>query len=264
VLIDILLSEIFLIVRGKSVRVIGENPIKIIVPVSLIIVGCILVAGCVGQIKPTATNTSAVTPANTFTPFSNATTLSNSTNSSAPPPPLKGLVRISLNSWIGKFPISIDNVSAGHVETARPLTLMVDEGNHTIDVCCGVICERENVTIRFGEQRTIDFSERLKEKCEFLEPTVRIIGYSLNGDLITVNVEFINPTTRPLTMSVEVSCGYSYIESRSNNRVGNSAKNQVFSTVNAGDRVMKILNLNLVPGYSYDYEIPTITKISSK
>ena len=248
---------------GKSVRVMGENPMKIVVLLSFVIVGCILVAGCIDQIKPAATNTTAVTPANTFTPFSNVTALSNSTNSSAPPP-LKGLLKISLNSWIGNFPVSIDNVSAGVVETTRPLTLMVDEGNHTIDVCCGAVCERENVTIRFGEQRTIDFSERLKETCEFLEPTVRITGYSLNGDQITVNVEFINPTTRSLTMSAEVSCGYSYIESRSNNRIGNSARGQVFSTVNAGDRVIKILNLNLVSGYIYDYEIPTITKISSK
>ena len=240
---------------------------KIIVPVSLIIVGCILLAGCIGQIKPAATNTPAVTPTNTFTPFSNATTLSNSTNNStnsSAPPRLKGLVRISLTSWVGKFPVSIDNVSAGNVETTRPLTLMVDEGNHTIAVCCGAVCERENITIRFGEQRTIDFSERLKENCEFMEPTARIIGYFLNGDQITVSVEFINPTTRPLTMSAEVMCGYSYIDSRSNNRVGNSVQGQVFSTVNAGDRVIKILNLNLAYGYSYNYEIPTIIKISSK
>ena len=149
------------------------------------------------------------------------------------------------------------------METARPLTIMVDEGNHSVDVCCGVVCERENVTIRFGEQRTIDFSERLKENCEFLEPTARIIGYYLNGDQIMVNIEFINPTTRLLTMSAEVICGYSYSESRSNNRVGNSARGLVFSAVNAGDRVIKTLNLNLASGYSYDYEIPTITKIST-
>jgi hypothetical protein len=239
-----------------------ENPLKIIVLLSLVIAGCIMVAGCVGQIQPADTSVPAVTPANTFIPFSNETSLSDNTNSSAPPLQ-KGLLKISLNSWIGKFPVSIDNMSVGVVETTRPLTLMVDEGNHTIGVCCGVVCERENVTIRFGEQRTIDFSERLKENCEFLEPTVRIIGYFLNGDQITVNVEFINPTTRSLTMSAEVTCGYSYIESRSNSRVGNTARGQVFSSVNAGDRVTKILNLNLADGYSYTYEIPTITKISS-
>ena len=244
----------------------GENSMKIIIVLSLVMAGCILAAGCAGQIKPiepAKENVSAGTPANTFTPFSNTTALPNSTNSSAPPP-LQGLLRVSLNSWIGKFPVSVDNVSSGVVETARPLTLMVDEGNHTVDVCCGAVCERENVNIRFGEQRTIDFSERLKENCEFLEPIVRITGYFLNGDQITVNLEFINPTTQPLTMSAEVICGYTYIDSRSNNRVGNSARGQVFSTVNAGDRITKILNLNLASGYNYDYEIPTITKISSK
>ena len=35
---------------------------------------------------------------------------------------------------------------------------MLEEGNHTVEVCCGVVCERENVTIRFGEQRIIDLS----------------------------------------------------------------------------------------------------------
>jgi hypothetical protein len=236
---------------------------NIILLLSLIIAAGILVTGCVDQIKPDAMNTTTVTTANTFTPITNATALSNSTNNSAPQP-LKGLLKISLNSWIGKFPVSIDNMSVGVVETARPLTLMLDEGNHTINVCCGVICGRKNVTIRFGEQRTIDFSEQLKEKCEFLEPAVRIVGYFLSGDQITVNVEFINPTDQPLAMSAEVSCGYSYIESRSNNRVGNSATGQIFSTVNAGERVTKVLNLYLASGYSYNYEIPTITKISSK
>ena len=238
-----------------------ENPMKIIVLLSLVIAGCILVAGCIGQIKPADTNVPAVTPANTFIPFSNETSLSNNTNSSAPPP-LKGLLKISVNSWIGKFPVSIDNMSVGVVETTRPLTLMVDEGNHTIDVCCGVVCERENITIRFGEQRTIDFSERLEENCEFLEPAVRILDYARNGDEIMVRVEFINPTTQPLAMSAEVSCGYSYIESRTNNRVGNLAQGQVFSTMNPGDRITKILTLYLAPGYDYNYQMPTITDVS--
>jgi hypothetical protein len=172
-------------------------------------------------------------------------------------------VKVTLDTWVGEFPVSIDNVSAGVVKTARPLTLMVDEGNHTIAVCCGVVCERENVTIRFGEQRIIDFSERLEENCEFLEPTVRIVDYYRSGDQITVNVEFINPTTQPLTMSAEVSCGYSYIESRSNNRVGNFAQGLVFATLNAGDRITKTLILDLASGFDYRYEMPTITHTSS-
>jgi hypothetical protein len=238
---------------------------KIIVLLSLVIAGCILMAGCV-QIRQTEsaeTNTSLVSPEQTFTPFENVTPLSNTTNSSAPPP-LQGLLKISLKSWIGKFPVSLDNVSAGVVETTRPLTLMVDEGNHTVDVCCGAVCERENVTIRFGEQRTIDFSERMEENCEFLEPTVRIVDFYRNGDMISVNMEFINPTTQPLAMSAEVSCGYSYIESRTNNRVGNLAQGQVFATVNSGDRIVRTVNLDLASGYDYRFEMPVINKVSSK
>jgi hypothetical protein len=137
---------------------------------------------------------------------------------------------------------------------------MMDEGNHTVEVCCGVVCERENVTIRFGEQRIIDFSERLKKKCEFLEPVARIVGFFMNGDQIAVNVEFINPTTETLTMSAEISCGYSYIESRSNNRVGNSAQGMVLATLKPGDRTLEILNLNLASGYSYNFGAPTIIR----
>jgi len=241
---------------------------KIIVLLSLVIAGCILVAGCVQirHINSTETNVSTVIPENTFTPFLNTTSVSNISNISntTATPKLKGLLKVSLNTWLGEFPVFIDNESAGVVKTARPLILMIDEGNHTVDVCCGIICSQENVTIKFGEQRTTDFSEQLKENCEFLEPTVRIVDYVRNGDEITVKIEFINPTTRPLVMSAEVSCGYSYIESRTNNRVGNLAQGQIFSTVNAGDRITKILTLYLVSGYDYNYEIPVITQVSSQ
>ncbi len=231
---------------------------------TLVIAVC-LAAGCVGQMKTAAGNIPAVTPSGTFNPFSNDTidpllsNISNSTGSSG----LKGLLKISTGGLIGEFPVSIDNMSSGVVTPQRPLSLMLDEGNHTVEVCCGVICEEENVTIKFGKQRIVDFSEQLQKDCEFSEPTARITGYFLSGDLLTVNTEFINPSARTLTMSAEISCGYSYIESRSNNRVGNSAQGLVFSTLNAGDRITKTLNLNLASGNSYKYDIPTITRFSS-
>ena len=237
---------------------------KITVLLTLVLVVCILSTGCVGQKKNTTVDAETVNSTITYTLFSNTTSVSNITNisNSTATPKLKGLLEVSLDTWVGEFPVSIDNVSVGVVKTARPFTLMIDEGNHTVDVCCGVICEQENVTIRFGEQRTIDFSERLEENCEFLEPAVRILDYARNGDEIMVRVEFINPTTQPLTMSAEVSCGYSYIESRTNNRVGNLAQGQVFSTMNPGDRITKILTLYLAPGYDYNYQMPTITDVS--
>lgn len=241
----------------------SENPMKTIVLLFLVIAGCILVTGCVGQMKTAAANVPAVTPSNTFTPFSNLTNLPNISTTTIPPE-WKGLLKISVNGWIGAVPVSVDKKNIGVVATQRPITLMLEEGNHTVEVCCGVVCEQENITIKFGEQRIVDFSEQLKKDCEFSEPTARIIGYFLSGDQIMVNVEFINPTTQDLTMSTEISCGYSYIESRSNNRIGNSAQGQLFLTLKAGDRITKTLNLNLAGGSSYTYEIPTITRVSSQ
>lgn len=231
---------------------------------TLVIAGC-LAAGCVGQMKTGEGNIPAVTPSGTFNPFSNGTfdpplsNISNSNGSSG----LKGLLKISTGGLLGEFPVSIDNMSIGVVTPQKPLSLMVDEGNHTVEVCCGLVCEEENVTIKFGKQRIIEFSEQLKRDCEFSEPTVRITGYFLSGDLLTVNTEFINPSMRTLTMSAEISCGYSYIESQSNNRVGSIAQGLVFSTLNPGDRTTKTLNLNLARGNSYNYNIPIITRISS-
>jgi len=82
----------------------------------------------------------------------------------------------------------------------------------------------------------------------------------MNGDQIAVNVEFINSTTETLTMSAEISCGYSYIESRSNNRVGNSAQSFMLATLKPDDRTIKMLNLNLASGYSDNFGVPIITR----
>jgi hypothetical protein len=237
--------------------------LKIIMLLTFMLIGCILAAGCVGQMKNATVNATTVNSTTTFTSSSNSTAVSNISNSTKPPG-LNGSVKISLNTWIGEFPVSVDTGDVGLVSTSKPLVLMLEEGNHTVEVCCGVVCEQENVTISFGIQRHIDFSDRLKKDCEFLDPTVRIVGYSQSGDHITVNVEFINPTTRDLTMSAEISCGYSYIDSRSDNRVGSSANGQLFSTLKAGDRLPQTLNLKLASGESYSYEIPIITNVSSK
>jgi hypothetical protein len=241
-----------------------KNPMKNIVLLYLIIVGCILATGCVGQMKNATVNDKTAAPTITFTPFSNATSISTNISNNTLTSGLKGLLKISAGGWIGEFPVSVDKMSVGVLAPKRPITLMIEEGNHTVEVCCGIICEQENVTIQFGKQRTIDFSEQLRKDCEISEPTVRIIGYYMSGDQITVNVEFINPTTQTLTMSADISCGYSYIESRSYNRVGNSAGGHLYSTLKSGDRITQMLNLNLASGYSYIYDIPTITQVSSK
>jgi hypothetical protein len=239
---------------------------KIILLLTLVIVGSILATGCVGQMKTATMNDTTVNPVFTFTPFSNASNASNMSNMSniTVMSGLKGLLKISAGGLIGEFPVYVDKTNVGVVATERPITLMIEEGNHSVEVCCGIICEQETVTIKFGKQRIIDFSEALKKDCEFSEPTVRIAEYFLTGDQVTIYVEFINPTTQTLSMSADISCGYSYIDSRSNNRVGNSAGGHLYSTLKSGDRITQIMKLNLASGSSYIYDTPTITQASSK
>jgi len=259
----------------------SDNPMKIIVLPTLLIVLCILATGCVGQIKNPPTNVPTVTSVNTFTPFSDTTSIPDTPNIPETPtipetfnisdvtntsgqPALKGQLKISISGWVGEGSVLIDGEEAGVTTTGKPLVLMLEEGNHTVEVCCGTLCEREDASIRFGQHLIMDFSEQLKRDCEFLAPAARINGYSMSGDKISVNVEFINPTVKTVSMSAEVTCGYSYIESRSDNRVGNVAQGQLFQTLGPGERVTQILELDLASGYSYSYNIPTITRQSSR
>jgi hypothetical protein len=244
----------------------------------LVIAGCILAAGCVVQTKNTTENGTTVYPDNTFTPFAATTTPSLVSNESGllnesplsiipnttVKPGLNGLLRVSIGALDTILPVSVDNKSFGNVTKVKPLELMLAEGNHTVQVCCGILCEQENVTIKFGKQQTVDFSEQIKKTCEFFEPTVRIVRYSPNGDMMTVEVEFINPTAQTVTMSAEITVGYSFIDDRSNNREGNFATGQLTSTLKPSDRMTRILNLYLYSsGSSYTYNIPVITKVST-
>ena len=217
---------------------------KVIVLLALgMIIASLAVSGCETK-KDSESNSS---PVNTFTPFHLR----------------QGQVTIYIGGQNGEFQVSIDNQEVGVVSTTRPLTLMSDEGNRTVKVCCGITCKQQEVTIRFGKPRAVDFSERLEEDCESVEPAVRITDYFLSGDQISVTIEFVNPTTRTVTTSAEISCGYTYIESRSNNRVGNSAGGLVSSTLKPGDRITQVLRLKLASGSNYLYEIPTISRVSS-
>jgi hypothetical protein len=212
-----------------------------------IVIACILATGCVTN---NDTDNRDLSPANTFSPFS--------------VPSTKGQLTISVGGFAGEYPVSVDEKSAGVVTAKSPITMMIEEGNHTVEVCCGILCEQQDVEIKFAKQRTVDFSEQLKEDLEFSEPAVRIISYNLNRDEIAIDVEFINPATDPLVMSAEISCGYSYIERNSNQRVGNSAHGHLYETVKPCDHTIQKLNLNLAGGSNYNYDIPTITLVSSK
>jgi len=229
----------------------------------IIVIGCILTTGCVGQIKNETVTLQTVTPTYNFTPLSNTTNISNTTNTT-PSSGLKGPLRISIGSWESDLPVSIDNTSVGIVTHDKPLDLMLEEGNHTVKVCAGTICFEENVTIRFAKQRIVDFEERLLREVVFPKPTARIIGSYPAGDQISITVEFINPSSKDLSMSAEVRCPYSYIDSRSNSRVGSVAQRIVTVNVKSGNRVMQTVDLNLASGYSYVYSIPEISGITSR
>jgi hypothetical protein len=215
----------------------------------VLVIGCLLASGCVTQTK-TEYDKVNVSHSQTFTRFT--------------VPGTEGPLRISVGGFTSEYPVSVNNINVGVVSTDRPITLMMLEGNYTVKVCCGKICEQENVTIAFGKQRTVDVSEQLKKDLGSSEPAVRIVGYYLNADQITVDAEFINPTTQPLAMTADVICKYSYIEGRNYNRIGNIARGHLSATVNACDRITETLNFKLASGSSYMYDIPTITLVSSR
>jgi hypothetical protein len=234
---------------------------KIIVVFTLVIVGGILATGCVGQIKNTTTNGTMGNTTISFAPFSNATNISNISNVTQKPG-LNGSLRVSIGGVNEILPAYVDNKSIGNVTTVKPLDLMLEEGNHTVKVCCGIICEQEIVTIKFAKKQTVDFSERIQKDCEFFEPTIRILTYSTSGDLVQINMEFINPTTKAHSMSAEVTVGYSYIDPRSKSKVGNFVKGRLSSTLQPGDRITKTLNLDLIEGSGYTFDIPIISDVS--
>ncbi len=212
-----------------------------------IIVAGVISAGCVTPSPPQTNDNGNIS----FTPFSvlapNNTTVT------------RGPLKISNGGWTGEYPVSVDNKSVGFVSASKPITLMLEEGNHSVGVCCGKICKHQDVTVAFGKQRTVDLSEQLKKDLGSSEPAVGVVGYYLNQDRITVDVEFINPTTQARTMTADVSCGYSYIDSRTFTRFGGSARGHLYATVNACDRVTQTLDLSLDGGSSYIYDMPKVS-----
>ncbi|MCK9593984.1 MAG: hypothetical protein M0Q91_18440 [Methanoregula sp.] len=222
---------------------------RCIVPCALfLVVGCVLASGCATQTK-SGNDTVPLSPSQTFTRFT--------------VPGTEGPLKISVGGLTGKFPVSVDRLSVGVVSAGSPITLTMPEGNYTVEVCCGKICEHENVSVRFGRQRTVDVSEQLKKDLGSSGPAVRMAGYFLSGNQLTVNVEFINPTTETLTMSADVACAYSYIEGRNYNRVGSLSQGRLVATVNACDRVTETQDFDFVSGSSYVYDVPVVTLVSS-
>jgi hypothetical protein len=236
---------------------------KIIMLLTLFItIGCILATGCIGQIKKdNVSQNASISPTNTFTPIVNITDFPSS-NATAKPG-LNGTLIVSIPGWDAELPLSIDNKSAGIVTKSKPITVILEEGNHTIQVCSGVTCVREEVEVKFAKPRLLDFTERLKSEVKFPNPTARIIDYYRSGDGVTVVVEFINPSLKDLTMTADISVGYSYINDRTDQRVSDSARGRASAMVISGQRQTSVLPLDFAYGYSHMFDLPVIGQIST-
>jgi len=161
----------------------------------------------------------------------------------------KGTLRVSIGGYnaVG-LPVFIDNFTVGEVSFNNPLSMMVSEGNHTVRVCAGMVCENTSVDVKFAQISTIDFGEQLMKDAEFTEPTVRIVSSLLSGTTYTVDVEFINPDITSHTMTATIGSGYSYITSTSEPRKNDFAKATVSQVVKAGSRQVKQVSLYLSKG----------------
>ena len=241
------------------IRLVIDPPMKPIVPCALIMaVGCILAAGCVAT-----TNKNTVNPISNTSDSSLNMTINTTVNSTSV---LNGSLKVSITGITDPANLSVvlDNQTVGTVNPTTPLFLMVSEGNHTVMVCMSSICEQENVTTRFGKYVTVDFSERLHKDGAVAQPTARIVGYYKNGNAISVTMEFINPSTKDVLISVAVSCGYSYIDDRTSIKMGDSARGRLVQNVKAGQRITESLNLNFAGGGSYNFGYPVIEELIIK
>jgi hypothetical protein len=180
--------------------------------------------------------------------------------------PLQGSLFVSIVGFFYPTDLSVvpDNQTVGTVNPTSSLYLRVSEGNHTIGVCADFVCEQETVLIRFGKYVTVDFSERLRKDVVIMQPTARVLECYKNGDHLSVNIEFINPSKKDLQMSGAVSCGYSYIDDRTGSKMGDSARGTFVQNVNAGQHITKEVVPNLVNGNSLSYSFPVIEELKVK
>jgi hypothetical protein len=227
-------------------------------------VGFILAAGCVA---PTNNGTVNATTATTFAPITNTSdtglkkTINATTNNTSE---LKGSLKVSISgiSYPENLSVVLDNETVGTVNPTTPLYLMVSEGNHTVMVCKNSVCKQENVTTIFGRYVTVDFSKQLQQDVEFPNPTARILNYYKNGNVISVNVEFINPSKKDLLMSVVVSCRYTYIDDRTLIKIEDTSTDISEQYVNAGQRITEWQDLYLGGDNILNYERPVIKELT--
>jgi hypothetical protein len=230
----------------------SENiPAKIVITVLFLTVGCIVTAGCTAS----SNNSNATAFAPTFVPFS-----INASNSSTG---LEGTLIVSINGYPKNLAVVLDEKPVGTVKPTTPLSLKVPEGNHTVKVCVGWVCEYEDVTTRFGRQVTVDFGERLRRDVEFPDPTARILDYYKNGNGIAVNVEFLNPDTVDHTITLDLSAGYTYIDDKTHVKLGDSARVKKSLFIKAGQRDTQTVDLHFTSsGSSISFSYPQIEELT--
>lgn len=168
----------------------------------------------------------------------------------------QGPLTVTIGGYNADLPVIIDNVTAGNASQTRPLNLMLSEGNHTVVVCLGILCENETVTIKFAKPAFVDFEERLKKRAEFSTPTVRIIDTRQTGAKVTVDLEYFNPARNDLTFTTEVQVAYSYIDPTSRFRNANTKRTTVTKWVQAGSRAKHSADIWMDGGRSYIIGLP--------
>jgi len=176
----------------------------------------------------------------------------------------QGPLEVTIGGYNAEIPVLIDDVSVGNVSRSKPiLNLMVNEGNHTVKVCIGKVCEKEDVQIQFAKPVIVDFGDQLKNDVEFTTPTVRIIKTFLSGDTLVVDAQFINPDDSDHTITATISCIYTYTDDH-NVRVGDSAKTDIESDVASGERIVQRISLYLPGGLNVIPGNPVVSDIIVK
>jgi len=167
---------------------------------------------------------------------------------------------VSIGGFDAQLPVKIDNVTVGTVAQGKPFKTRVNTGEHVLMVCFGAVCEKEQITATFGKPVYVDFGEQLQRDVEFSKPTARIVSTNQNGNTLVVEVEFINPNAKDVTISATISCQYTYLNSN-RERVGDSARVQVTRVVKSNDRPKQNANIYL-SGSGVIASPPVITEMT--
>ena len=238
---------------------------KLLVPFALfMMVGLILAAGCITTKNKYPVNTTTEVNSSSISSTPNPglnTTINVTANTTSE---LKGSLRVSISgiSYPVNLSVFLDNDTVGMVTPTEPLYLEVSEGTHSVMVCVDSVCEQENVITRFGKYVTIDFSDRFLRVVKFpnptAQPTVKILDFYRNGDVVTVDMEFVNPGSADHTFSVDLSIGYTYIDARSHIKLGDSTQARTSQFVKAGQRETKRVDMYLASDSVISFDNPEI------